>query len=105
MKPRNLSQKTPIEFYSTTYSVYDLIQNYTFNQLMEYYSFGVDILDRLNYITENNLYFEVGETPDKVWDDKTYFIMRTTIVKNAIKSIDPCQIITHSNMVFVHYLN
>jgi hypothetical protein len=105
MNPNYPYPKSEYEFYSRQYSVDQLIKNYSFQHLMAYYFFGVNVLAKLNYIADNNLYEMVDQSPDKIWDDKMYFILRTAIVKNAIQNIERCQVHSHSNMVFVHYLN
>lgn len=105
MESNDFLKKTPIEFFATSYTIYDLIEKYSFDELMFYLVYGTDILAKLNYIINNDLYDFVGEDKEKVFDDKVFFMVRNNSITNAIKSIDPCQVITHLNMVFVHYLN
>jgi hypothetical protein len=105
MESKDFLKKTPIEFFSKRHTVYELIENYSFDELMFYLSYGTDILAKLNYIINNDLYDFVGENKDKVIEDKLFFTVRNNSITKAISSIDPCKVYTYSNMVFVHYLN
>jgi len=105
MESKDFLKKTPVEFFATRYTVYELIENYSFDELMFYLSYGTDILAKLNYIINNDLYDFVGEDKGKVFDDKVFFMVRNNSITKAISSIDPCKVHTYSNMVFVHYLN
>jgi hypothetical protein len=105
MESKDFLKKTPVEFFATFYTIHDLIENYSFDELMFYLSYGTDILAKLNYIINNDLYDFVGEDKEKVFDDKVLVIVRNNTITKAISSIDPCKVHTHSNMAFVYYLN
>jgi hypothetical protein len=105
MNPNYPYPKNENEFFSRQYSVDQLVTNYTFQQLMFFYHYGMNILNSLDYIIKNNLFDEVGELPQNVEGDRLYFVLRTAIIKNAMQKMDTCQIYTHSNFVCIHYLN
>lgn len=105
MNPNYPYPKNENEFFSRQYSVDQLVKNYTFQQLMFFYHYGMNTLNVLNRIIDKNLFDEVGELPHNVENDKAYFILRTAIIKNAMQKMDTCQIYNHSNFICVHHLN
>jgi hypothetical protein len=105
MNPNYSYPKNENEFFSRQYSVDQLVKNYTFQQLMFFYHYGMNTLNVLNHIIENNLFDEVEELPHNVENDKMYFVLRTAIIRNAMQKMDTCQIFSHSNFICVHHLN
>jgi len=103
----NANYETEHEFYSKPYSVDQLVDKFKFDMptLMAYYIYGVRTLRAIQEIIDNNLYDTIERDEDKVYEDKLYFTIRTTIVKNAISKMESCQIVAVSNNLFVYHLN
>lgn len=105
MNPNYPYPKDEIEFYSRAYSVDQLVKNYEFNHLMAYYLFGMNTLQKIDSVIEKELYAEMGRTPDDVFDDKMYFVLRTAIVRNAMSKMDSCDIVLIDDKVMVLHNN
>ncbi len=105
MKANYNYPKDEMEFYSRQYSVSDLIKNYKFPELMAYYLYGMNTLRAIQYAIDNNEYEFIERTKDEVYEDKLYFTMRTTIVKNALRKMDTCDLLSAKNSMFVCYSN
>lgn len=104
MKSNYAYPKTEIEFFQRQYSIDQLVDTYTIDQLMAYYSFGVNTIRQLDRIIDGNLYETCEVTPEKVDSDKMYLVLRCAIVKNAVKqlSVEPIEI---GNLLFKVNLN
>lgn len=97
--------KDEFEFYSRPYSVDQLVKNYDFNHLMAYYLFGINTLERINYIIENNLYCEVDRSANDIYNDKMFFVLRIAIIRNAMSKITACEIAQVADKVMLFHLN
>ncbi len=84
--------KNEFEFYARQYSVKQLVDNYSFDTLMAYYLFGMNTLNQMDYIINNDLFDEVGTTPMQVGEDKTHFMVRTYVTRVAMEKLGICQI-------------
>ena len=93
--------KNEMEFYCRVFSVDDLVNNYKFNELMAYYMYGLNTIKAIQELIDTKNYYQVDKSYDEIQNDKTWFILKTTIVKNAIKKISICDILVTSNNVFV----
>lgn len=105
MKPNYPYPKSEDEFFSRSYSVDQLIENYTFPMLMHYYVFGLNVLQRIESVIEGELYDELGVEPDEVEQDKMHFTLRTVIVRNAMTKMNACELLMCQNAVMVQVLN
>jgi hypothetical protein len=92
MKANYNYPKNEFEFYARQYSVKQLVDNYSFDTLMAYYLFGMNTLNQMDYIINNDLFDEVGTTPMQVGEDKTHFMVRTYVTRVAMERLGVCQI-------------
>jgi hypothetical protein len=97
--------KNEMEFYCSEFSVNDLVNNYKFNELMEYYMYGLHTIKAIQEVIDNNEYYLVDKTYEEVKNDKMYFVLKCTIIKNAIKKLNLCDVITSNDNVFVIHSN
>lgn len=97
--------KNEVEFYSRAYSVDQLVKNYEFSHLMAYYLYGMNTLQKIDSVIEHELYAEMDRTPDDVFDDKMYFILRTAIIKNAMSKMDTCDVVVVDDKIMILHNN
>lgn len=97
--------RNEFEFYAKIYTIGELRSNYTFNELMAFYLYGMRVLKNINFIIENNLFEEVETEASEVFRDKAIFSVKTYIVKSAIESIENCVILTSDKSMFVIHNN
>jgi hypothetical protein len=105
MNPNYQYPKDEFEFYSRPYSVDQLVKNYDFNHLMAYYLFGMNTLQKINSVIENELYEEMERSPDEVYNDKMFFTLRTAIIKNAMAKMYVCEIALVDDKIMVLHNN
>jgi hypothetical protein len=97
--------RNEFEFYAKFYTHEELKSNYTFNELMALYLFGMNILNKINFIIENELFGEVEATPMEIYRDKTIFSVKTYVVKSAIESLEACEVFSTEKSMFVVHKN
>ena len=105
MNPNYQYPKNEFEFYSRPYSVEQLVKNYDFNHLMAYYLFGMSTLQKINLVIDNDMYDEVGRNVDEVYNDKMFFTLRTSIIKNAMTKMYVCEIALVDDKIIVLHNN
>ena len=105
MKSNHNHPKNEFDFYKRQYSVHELIKNFDFQDLMGYYVYGMNTIKAINEIIDNDRYDLVDLLPHEVKQDKMYFVMRTTIVKNAISKINVCDVINTDDKIILLPLN
>ena len=101
----NANYQSEMEFYGTAYSVDQLIKKFDFPTLIAYYIYGMNTLRAIQEVIDNDLYESIDRGFEDVQEDKFYFTMRTTIVKNALSKMDTCEIKQIKNSLFVYHLN
>ena len=105
MKANYSYPKSEIEFYSRQYSIGQLVENYDFPNLMAYYLFGMNSLKKMDTIIEEGLFDFVGRTQFQVEQDKSYFLVRTHVIKTAMEKLTACSVFLCSDSVMVTYNN
>jgi len=107
MNPNYEYPKNEFEFYARQYSVDQLVKNYSFSTLMAYYLFGMNTINQMDFIINNNLFDEVGATPMQVATDKTHFMVRTYVTRVAMERLGICQVVTNDDngQVIILHLN
>ena len=105
MKVNYSYPKSEIEFYSRQYSIGQLVENYDFPNLMAYYLFGMNSLKQMDTIIEDDLFDLVGRTQFQVEQDKSYFLVRTYVIKTAMEKLTACSVFLCSDSVMVTYNN
>jgi hypothetical protein len=105
MKANYNYPKNEFEFYARQYSVKELVDNYSFDTLMAYYLFGMNTLNQLDYIIDNNLFDKLGATPIRVANDKTHFMVRTYVTRVAMEKAGLCQINQNDEIGSVMVIN
>jgi len=101
----NKSYEPEMEFYGKPYSVDQLINKFDFPTLIAYYIYGMNTLRAIQEVIDEDLYKSIDRSFKDVQEDKFYFTMRTAIVKNALTTMEPCEILKVSNNLFVYHLN
>jgi len=105
MNPNYRYPKNELEFYARQYSINQLVDNYDLSNLMAYYLFGVNCIQKMDLILEEGLFDFVSRTQFEVEQDKSYFLVRTYVIKRAMEKLNNCSVLLGSDSVILIYNN
>ncbi len=93
------------KFFASSIGISEMVNNYSFNELMAFFTYGKNMKKHLDYIVDNNLCSEYGVNPFVVIADALILEMRLTLVEVAIERKSNCQVMVSSSLGCVQLIH
>jgi hypothetical protein len=80
------------KFFASSIGISEMVNNYSFNELMAFFTYGKNMKKYLDYIVDNNLCSKFEVNPIVVVSDAIVIEMKLTLVEVAMERKSNCQI-------------
>jgi hypothetical protein len=94
-----------VEFFASSVGIKEMVDNYSFDELMALFIYGKNVKEHLDRIVDNNLCSEYGVNPFVVIADALILEMRLTLVEVAIERKSNCQVMVSSSLGCVQLIH
>ena len=80
------------KFFASSIGISEMVNNYSFDELMAFFTYGKNMKKYLDHIVDNNLCSKFEVNPIVVVSDAIVIEMKLTLVEVAIERKSNCQI-------------
>jgi len=87
-----------VEFFASSVGIKEMVDNYSFDELMALFMYGKNQKEILDRIVDNNLCSEYGVNPFVVIADALILEMRLTLVEVAMEIKSNCKIFVSNTL-------
>ena len=82
-----------VEFFESSVGIKEMVDNYSFDELMAFFTYGKNMKKHLDYIVDNNLCPKFNVSQIVVVSEAICLEMKLTLVEVAIERKSNCQIL------------
>jgi hypothetical protein len=93
------------EFFASSVGIKEMVDNYSFDELMAFFIYGKNMKKYLDHIVDNNLCSKFEVNPIVVVSDAILIEMRLTLVEVAIERKSNCQVMVSSSLGCVQLIH
>lgn len=93
------------KFFASSIGISEMVNNYSFDELMAFFTYGKNMKKYLDHIVDNNLCSKFEVNPFDVIGDTLILEMRLTLVEVAIERKSNCQIMVSNCLGAIHVLH
>ena len=93
------------KFFASSIGISEMVNNYSFDELMAFFTYGKNMKKYLDHIVDNNLCSKFEVNPFDVIGDILILEMRLTLVEVAIERKSNCQIMVSNCLGSIHILH
>ena len=93
------------KFFASSVGIKEMVDNYSFDELMVFFTYGKNMKKYLDYIVDNNLCSKFELSPIVVVSDAIVIEMKLTLVEVAIERKSNCQILVSNALGSIHILH
>jgi hypothetical protein len=93
------------DFFSKSIGIKEMVDNYSFNELMAFFTYGKQLNEGFEYLIDNNLCSKYGFNKMQIISDSLILGMRLTLVEVAIERKSNCQVMVSSSLGCVQLIH